>query len=158
MASASKRKPSSRSAEAERRALKALSFMRKGLSRSKAAARAKTTPETMQRYAKQGIRRREGHYVPTPTDQMRRPMRVLTDQGTVVVDIRSSRVASKVARYFGAVHHFLITGDRKRLRPFEGKAIRADGHRFPFLTDPDLIERLALVGQVQFEDLYETTA
>jgi catechol 2,3-dioxygenase-like lactoylglutathione lyase family enzyme len=146
------------SAQAERRALKALSFMRQGLSRAKAADRARTTPRTIQKYARKAIRRREGTYHALPTDQMRRPMRVLTEQGVTVADVKSSRTASRLARYWGAVDYYLRTGDRARLRRYEGKRLRAGGHLFEFITDPDLLARLAEVGEVRFEDLYEATA
>jgi hypothetical protein len=89
---------------------------------------------------------------------MRRPIRFLTDQGIVVVDLHNSRTASRVAQYWGAVDHYLRTGDRTRLRPFEGKRIRASGSLFPFVTDPELLIRLGEAGEVRFEDLYETTA
>ena len=152
-------RPSSQaSKEAERRAVRAVSLMRKGLSRKKAAARAGTTPRTIQKYARAAIRRHEGTYHALPTDQMRRPMRVLTEQGVTVADLRSSRTASRLARYWGAVDHYLRTGDRKRLHFFDGKRLRASGHLFEFITDPVLLARLAEVGEVRFEDLYETTA
>jgi transposase len=146
------------SKEAERRAIRAVSLMRKGLSRKKAATRAGTTPRTMQKYARAAIRRREGIYHALPADQMRRPMRVLTEQGVTVADLRSSRTASRLSRYWGAVDHYLRTGDLKRLGPFKRKRFRASGHLFVFITDPDLLARLAEVGEVRFEDLYETTA
>ncbi len=152
------RRPSKASAQAERRVARGVSLMRKGLSRKQAARRAKTTPPTMQKYGKTAIRRREGRYHALPADQMRRPMRVLTEQEVAVVDVRSSRVASRLSKYWGAVDHYLRTGDRSRLRPFEGKRLRAGGHLFPFITDPDLLARLAEAGEVRFEDLYETTA
>ena len=152
------RRPSAASAQAERRALRAVSLMRKGLSRAKAAQRAKTTPRTIQKYAKPAVRRREGTYHALPADQMRRPMRVLTEEGVTVADVRSSRVASRLAKYWAAVDHYLRTGDRARLRPYEGKRLRAGGHLFALITDPDLLARLAEAGEVRFEDLYETTA
>ncbi len=146
------------SAQAERRALKALSLMRKGLSRAKAATRAGTTPRTIQKYAKPAIRRREGTYEALPADQMRRPMRFLTDRGVVVVDVRSSRSATSLSLYWAAVDHYLRTGERDRLQPYEGKRLRAGGHLFAYITDPDLLIRLAEAGEVLFEDLYEATA
>lgn len=152
------RQPTKASAQAERRAVRAVTLMRKGLSRKKAAIRAGTTPRTIQKYARTAIRRHEGVYHALPADQMRRPMRVLTDQGVTVADLRSSRTATRLARYWGAVDHYLRTGDRRRLRPFEGRRLRASGHLFEFITDPDLLERLAEAGEVRFEDLYETTA
>lgn len=151
-------KRSKASAQAERRVARGVSLMRKGLSRKQAARRAKTTPPTMQKYGKTAIRRREGRYHAAPADQMRRPMRVLTEQGVTVADVRSSRVASRLSKYWGAVDHYLRTGDRTRLRSYQGKRMRAGGHLFEFITDPDLLARLAEAGEVRFEDLYETTA
>jgi hypothetical protein len=89
---------------------------------------------------------------------MRRPMRVLTEQGVIVADVRSSRVATRLSKYWGAVDYYLRTGDRSRLLVYDGKALRAGGHRFEFITDPDLLARLAEAGEVRFEDLYEATA
>jgi hypothetical protein len=112
----------------------------------------------VKKYAGQALRRHAGIYQAVPVDQMRRPMRMLTEQGVVVVDVRSSRTASRLAYYWQAVDHYLRTGDRRRLQPFAGKRLRASGHLFPFPIDPDLLIRLAEVGEVRFEDLYETTA
>ena len=145
-------------AEAERRAVRALSLMRKGLSRAQAARRAGTTPRTIQKYAKPAIRKRDGVYQALPVDQMRRPMRFLTEQGITVVDVRNSRSATRLSLYWSAVDHYLLTGDRSRLRPYVGKYLRASGHRHPYITDPILLSRLAEAGEVSFEDLYETTA
>lgn len=151
--------PTTASRPAERRALKAVALMRtRGLSRSKAAKRAGTTPRTVQKYAEPALTRREGHYTPTAADQLLRPMRVLTETGVVIKNIRSSRTASALAYYWAAVDHYLKTGDRSRLAPYQGRRFHAGGKLMPFLTDPDLLARLADVGEVRFEDLYETTA
>jgi hypothetical protein len=85
-------------------------------------------------------------------------MRVLTDRGLVVLDVRSSRTASKVATFWNAVDTYLRTGDRRALAPYEGRSFLAEGHRMPFITDPRLLDRLAHAGQVTFEDLYESSA
>jgi hypothetical protein len=132
--------------------------MRQGLSRQKAAKRARTTPRTIQKYAQPAIRREEGTYRARPTDLLRRSMRVLTDQGVDVAEIPSSGIASRLSKYWHAVDHYLRTGDRRPLRPYEGKVLRAAGRQFPFVTDPDLLARLAEAGEVRFEDLYEATA
>jgi len=153
-----KRPRSKVNAEAERRAVRALSLMRKGLSRAQAAKRAGTTPKTIQKYAKPAIRKRKGVYQAVPVDRMRRPMRFLTEQGITVVDVRNSQSATRLSLYWSAVDHYLLTGDRSRLRPYVGKYLRASGHRHPYLTDPLLLNRLAEAGEVSFEDLYETTA
>jgi hypothetical protein len=132
--------------------------MRQGLSRRKAAAKAKTTPRTIQKYSRSAIRRREGVYKALPADQLPRLMRVLTEHGVTVVEIRGSRLATRISQYWHAVDHYLRTGDRRLLRPFEGKHFRASGRLFAFITDPELLVRLGEAGEVRFEDVYETTA
>ena len=85
-------------------------------------------------------------------------MRVLTERGLVVLDVRSSRTATRLATYWNAVDTYLRTGDRRPLSPYEGRSLLLEGHRMPFITDPALLDRLAHAGQVTFEDLYESSA
>jgi len=91
-------------------------------------------------------------------DAMRRPMRIATPGGLVVADIRSSRTASKLGTYWNAVDHYLRTGDTRQVRAFRKKRFRTASGTVAFLTDPRQLDRLALAGQVSFEDLYEPTA
>jgi hypothetical protein len=107
--------------------------------------------------ARLALRKRGGTYVAVPLDDLRRPMRVLTERGLVVLDVRSSRTATKLASYWNAVDAYLRTGDRRVLGPFTGRSFTAEGHRMPFITDPRTLDRLAHAGQVEFEDLYEST-
>ena len=146
------------SAQAQRRAIKAVALMREGHSRAEAARRANTPPRPIQKYARPAIRRRAGTYAARPTDQLPRRMRVLSPQGVVGVEIRSSRTASELATYWAAVERYLRTGDRSQVRAFHGRALRAGGTRYPYVTDLDLLDQLAEVGEVHFEDLYEITA
>ena len=147
---------SGRAREAEQRAVKALRLLRQGKSLTAASRGAHSDPRTVKKYAKAALRRRQGVYSATPVDQMRRPMRTLTPHGLEVVDIRSSRTAGRLARYWAAVDHYLRTGDRRRLQPFVGHGFRAQGRRVAFVTDPFQLEQLANAGEVRFEDLYES--
>lgn len=142
---------------AELRALKAVTIMRKGASRQKASRRAKTSPRTIQKYAGDVVQARHGHYEATPSDRKVRRMRVPTEQGLMVAELQGSRSASRLSRYWSAVDHFLKYGDQSRLKPFEGKRLRAKGQYVEFITDPHLLSRLGDVGEVRFEDLYEST-
>ncbi len=146
-------------AEARVRALHAIALMRRDeRSLRRAAARVGTTPRTVRKYARQALRKRHGTYQVIPIDELRRPMRVLTPGGLVVLDIRSSKSASRLARYWHAVDTYLRTGDQRLLVPFVGQRFRAEGQLVAFLTDPHLLDRLANAGLVTFEDLYEATA
>lgn len=144
---------------ARRRALKVVNQMRrKGRSMTAASRAAHTDPRTVKKYAHEALRQLQGHYRAVRVDQMARPMRVLTPQGLNVVDVRSSRTATRIAEHWAAIDHYLRTGDPRRLEPFAGKRFRVKGALIPFVTDLRALERLANAGQVQFEDLYESTA
>ena len=147
-----------RQEETRFRGLHALRLMRRGESLKAAAQKAATTPRTVRKYTQAGMRKRAGHWQAIPVDELRRPLKVLTDRGIIVLDVRSSKTASRIAEYWNAVDHYLRTGDRRPLEPFQGQRFRAQGHLFPFITDPRLLDRLAAAGQVTFEDLYETAA
>lgn len=145
--------------EARRRALDALARMRRDRVSLRAAARlSETTPNAVLRYARPALRKAHGRYVPTPGDRLYRPMRFLTARGQITLEVTSSRTASRVARYFEAVDHYLKTGDTTALRPFRRKHIRVGKVAYPFVTDPHVLDRLAGAGEVSFEDLYAQVA
>src|SRR5438105_2370856 len=100
---------------------------REGLSLHAAAPTAHVAPRTVKRYGHQALRKRAGAYVVVPIDELRRPMRVLTERGIVVVNVRSSKTASRLATYWNAVDAYLRSGDRRVFAPFEGKQFRAEG-------------------------------
>ena len=145
--------------EARRRALDALARMRRDrVSLSRAAQLAETTPNAVLRYARRALRKVHGHYAPTASDRLYRPMRFLTPRGQITLEVTNSHTASRIARYFEAVDHYLKTGDTKALRPFRRKHIRVGKVAYPFLTDPHVLDRLARAGEVTFEDLYAQVA
>jgi hypothetical protein len=54
---------------------------------------------------------------------------------------------------------YLRTGDARPLRPFDRMRLRLrDTSVRRFLTNLDLLDQLALAGEVSFEDLYELAA
>ena len=152
------KRPTLEREDARLRALHAVAVMRReGRSLRAAAKRARVAPRTVLRTARQALRKRDGMYTAVPLDELRRPMRVLTERGLVVLDVRSSRTASRLAKYWNAVDTYLITGDRRPLAPYAGRSLTAEGHRMSFVTDPRLLDRLAHAGEVTFEDLYESS-
>jgi hypothetical protein len=138
------------------RALEALSLMRyEGLSLDSAAQAAGTTPGTVLKYAGGALQRTaSGEIRARPSDSLFRRMRVLVaGKGPREIDIPTSREASIIARHWNAVKHFLWTGDSRRLARFKGVTVAGR----PLETDPDVIERLAGRGELDFEDIYELT-
>jgi hypothetical protein len=81
-------------------------------------------------------------------------MRMLTTSGVQVLAVEiGSEAASAIGRHWNAVKDFLHTGDTGGLEPFRG--LRILGYRFE--TDPDRIERWAQRGELDFEDIYESS-
>lgn len=153
-AARSRRKPSPKT---QRRAQDALRRMRQGKSLTRAARAAHTTPATVKRYERGIVKRRKRRFVAEPYDRQPRQLKFLSPDGIILLDIRDSRVASRLGSYWSAVDYFLRTGDTSRLRPFQGKSVRSGGQRHAFLTDPQTIERLANAGVVSFEEIYHDT-
>ncbi len=146
--------------DAARRALSAITDMRnEGLSMKQAAANNGTTTAAMKRYAGPALEKTaNGRYQAKPYDRLVRRLHFLTPSGLISLDVRDSRSASKIGRYWTAVTRFLETGDERGLRPFQGKGVTVDKRFYPFITDPALLERLGAAGEISFEDLYADVA
>ena len=141
---------------ARERALDALSRMRSdGLSLKRAARWAHTTPETVRKYVGQAlVKTAGGRYAATPSDRLTRYIRFLTKDGIVGIRVRGSKAASRVARHWAAVKHYLLTGETEALAEFRGRSIRAGGVTYPFITDPKTLERIDAARETSFERLY----
>ena len=83
-------------------------------------------------------------------------MKFLMPDGTIDIEVYSSRAASKLGEYWAAVKHYAETGDARPLRAFRGKSIRTGKRTYRFVTDLDQIERLARAGELSFESIYES--
>lgn len=142
--------------EAEReRALEALSLMRRRrLSLTDAAKEVGITRAAVQQWVGRALIKRRGRVVARPYDRIPRPIRFLDEHGQIEVEVRDSRTATRVAQWWSAVDFYLKSGDESVLRPFRGRSFSSHGVRFEFITDTELLERAALVGQVTFEDIY----
>jgi hypothetical protein len=80
-------------------------------------------------------------------------IRMLTTSGVEVLPVEVfSDTASAIGQHWNAVKHFLHTGDISVLQPFQSSRIGP----YRFETDPDKIERWAMRGELDFEDIYET--
>jgi hypothetical protein len=79
-------------------------------------------------------------------------MRILTASGVEDVDLEDTDARSAVGSYWNAVRRFLWTGQTDELERFTHTRIAGR----PLLTDPDEIERLARIGELDFEDIYES--
>jgi hypothetical protein len=146
--------------EPYRTSLEVLRQMRHGKSLYAASREQHIAPDTVRRYVGSALdRQSDGRYRAKPNDRLYRKMRFLDEQGRVDVEVANWREASKLAQYWAAVDHYLRTGDTRPLRRFERMRLRLrDKSLRRFVTDPAILDRLALAGELSFEDLYELAA
>ncbi|MAG37261.1 MAG: hypothetical protein CL878_13590 [Dehalococcoidia bacterium] len=142
------------------RVLEALTYARSGMSPSEAARRAHTTVDAMQRLAPRVIgRRASGRYTIAARDSLRRRVRFLDEYGEDWIEPATSQEATKVARHWVAVKHYLHTGDAEPLQRFRRMRLRTrDGQSLPFVTDPATLELLARAGELEFSSLYQVVS
>ncbi len=142
--------------EARARAFEALSEARvRDLSLTAAAREAGTTTATVLRYAAPAVERLpNGRYRVLPDDRLYRRLRVISTEGPVWVDVRSSRTASLVARHANAIRAYGLHGDASVLAEFRGK--RAGGAELA--VDPAMLAAFAAAGELDAFDLYDESA
>lgn len=147
-----------RQAEAQERALAALALKRRTpkLPLSAAAKEMGTTLAAMRRYVGSELRQKcpGGRCTVTASDRIPRTLNFLTEQGPVAVTVRNSRLASQIAEHANAVKVHRNTGDTSPLALFRSKSFRAGNETYRFITDPELLDRLADAGVLEIEGLY----
>lgn len=77
-------------------------------------------------------------------------MRILTRVGVRDVDLPEFSDRSTVGGHWNAVQTFLYTGETDELERYRGVSV---ANRL-LLTNPDEIERLARIGELDLEDIY----
>ncbi len=137
-------------------ALRVLAEMRAtGAPLSAASARHDTTPDAVRFWAGPVLSSRRGDTATARSaDRLYRPMRALTDHGTVAVDLRGSKAAGTLGAYWNAVHHYLSTGDTGPLEAF--RDVRVGG--VTLTTDPRVLDHHAHIGELAFESIYAAAA
>jgi hypothetical protein len=136
---------------------KAVARMReRGISLRKAAREAKVSPRTVIRNAPSALRKKKsGRYGAKASDRLLRTLIIPTLQGPEEITVRGLRAASRLARYWVAVHKYYETGDVSGLQRFQDESITAvGGKKYPLLTDLDVLNRLVSAGVLSFESLY----
>jgi hypothetical protein len=141
-----------RNREAQERelAFSALSLMRREhLSLREAAGKLDIPPRLVLRYVRDALRRNvSGNYYAQPVDHLSRPLKFLTEQGVVVIDVRDSRDATLISDYLREIRNYL-TGREYSLASFRGKRLGP----YRFVTDLDIIDELA-EDELYFDSIY----
>ena len=138
----------------------AVTKIRSGIPIRRAAAEFGLTGQELVRLAGTALKKGpNGVYTAKPVDRLPRVLSFLTNGGMREIAVRDSREATKLAKYWSAVHRSAATGDASRLKRFRGKYVTdARGVRHALLTDIVAINRLANAGVLSFESLYPKTA
>lgn len=146
--------------ESYEKSLRVLSRMRQGESLTAAARDEDISPETVRRHAGTALQREgRGRYRVTHTDRLYRSMQHLTEGGYVWVEPANSGEATKLSRYHHAINRYLHFGDDRPLRRFRRMRFRIrGGDSLGFVTDLEVIDRLADAGVLQFPSIYRQTA
>lgn len=149
-------RPSER--EARDRALDAIArHRREGISLAQATREAHTTTAAVKRYGGTYVSKGKGGRLEvSANDRLYRRMKFLTPDGTMEIDVYSSRAASRLGEYWAAVKHYVETGQDGPLRAFRGKSIRTGKTTYHFVTDLETINHLAHAGELSFESIYES--
>lgn len=137
--------------------LQVLSRMRRGESLSRAAADLGISTSTVRRYVGSALDRGpRNRWAPKANDRLFRSMRFLDNRGLTTVQPASAKEAAKLSAYWHAVDRFLKIGDDRQLRRFQRMRLRTrQKSSLYFVTDPNLLERLGYVGELEFEDIYQ---
>ena len=116
-----------------------------------------TSPNTVWRYAGSALRQERlgGRVRAAAHDRIARRVNFITPKGKLAGTVHDSRTASALGEHLNAVKTFINNrGDSSALEKFEGKSFRISGQVYPFVTDPETLERLADAGELVFEGLY----
>lgn len=108
----------------------------------------------MKKYAKPALVKRGGRIKAKSYDRLLRVMRVPSPFGAELREVKDSRTASQVAKYENAVKTYLYTGDESQLGQFQSKYFRSNRLQYRFITDTDILDRLAEFGELEFESIY----
>ena len=117
-------------------------------------------PRTLKKGASSALRKgKNGRYTAKASDQLFRPMVVLTPGGKQEIATRDSRQATLIAEHWNAADKYLSTGDTTELRKLQGKTVTGvDGTKYLLLTDTAELDRLGNAGVLSFESIYARVA
>lgn len=147
-----------REAQNREAALAVLAAMRRKRRSLRAAAKDQSiTPRTVLRFVGSAIFQKGGRYRAKPFDRIPRVLDVPTPHGRVVMTIRDSRTASRIAEYSNALKAYSRGRDASVLEPFRGITFQAQGVSHRLTTDTRTLDRLADSGDLAFENLYRVT-
>lgn len=111
-------------------AIEILRVMRKGTSFSKATKMVGLSPTTAKKYLGNSISKKNGKLVPKKTDNLLREVRIYENGKEVLIQVRGSNNAKKVAQYHSAIGQRIDKNDKTALESFQGLVIKDNAGRY----------------------------
>jgi hypothetical protein len=137
------------------KSLEVLSKVRNGQSFSKASKELHIRPETVIKNTN-AFRKSKGKWIAKRMDRISRIMCIYENGKQQWVEIKDSRIASKIGKYNSAVNEFLTTGNKDILKQFKRPFKDAKGKLHYFETNPDKLYEIAeSQEEPEFYEIYK---
>ena len=138
------------------KSLEVLRKVRNGESLSSASRDLHTSPVTAIKNTN-AFRKVRGKWIPKSQDRISRVMSFNEDGKQSWVEVRDSRVASRIGKYNSAVREFLRTGNTEVLNKFQRPFKDTNGKLHYFETDPDKLYEIAeSQEEPEFWEIYKS--
>jgi hypothetical protein len=124
------------------KSLEVLSKVRKGKSLYKASKELHIKPKTVIKYTN-AFKKSKGKWIAKSHDRILRVMSIYENGKQEWIEVRDSRIASKIGKYNSAVNEFLRTGKEDLLKQFKKPFKDAKGNLHYFETYPDKLYEIA---------------
>jgi len=101
-----------------------------------------------------GLKKTNGILVAKKWDRVTRIMKINTNGKEKSIEVKDSRTASVIGRYYNAVKYFLNTGDKTRLQKFKNKKVKdsvGNIHRF----ETDTLKIIRINERIEEPEFYE---
>jgi hypothetical protein len=138
------------------RSLEVLSKVRRNdLSLTNASRELHTSPKTVVKNTN-AFKKLKGKWIAKSQDRISRIMSIYENGKQERIEVRDSRIASKIGKYNNAVKQFLTTGNTEILKEFNKPIKDAKGNLHYFETDPDkLTEIMEAQEEPEFYEIYK---
>jgi len=137
------------------KSLEVLRKVKNGQSLSKASRELHIKPETVIKHTNAFIKSK-GKWIVKSQDRISRVMSIYENGQEEWIEIKDSRIASRIGKYNSAVNQFLRTGNEDVLKQFIKPFKDSKGNLHYFETDPDKLNEIAeSLEEPEFYEIYK---